>query len=43
MGLPQVIVERPLRPEKVTEWSALWSGGVIDSYFLKREGYNGKF
>ena len=26
---PQVIEERPLHPEKVTVWCALWSEGVI--------------
>ena len=26
---PQVIKERPLHPEKVTVWCALWSEGVI--------------
>ncbi|GFU41292.1 hypothetical protein TNCV_3011181 [Trichonephila clavipes] len=26
---PQVYVETPLRPEKLTVWCALWAGGII--------------
>ncbi|GFT65867.1 DUF5641 domain-containing protein [Trichonephila clavipes] len=26
---PQVYVEKPLHPEKLTLWSALWAGGII--------------
>ena len=32
---PQVIKERPLYPEKVTVWCALWSEGVIERYFFE--------
>ena len=32
---PQVIPERPLHPEKVTVWFALWSEGVIEPYFFE--------
>lgn len=32
---PQLIVEKPLHPEKVTVWCALWSGGVIGPYFFE--------
>ncbi|GFW24174.1 hypothetical protein TNCV_1847331 [Trichonephila clavipes] len=27
---PQVYVETPLHPEKLTVWCALWAGGLID-------------
>ncbi|GFS93819.1 DUF4817 domain-containing protein [Trichonephila clavipes] len=38
---PQVYVETPLHPEKVTVWCALWAGGIIGPYFFKNdEGYN---
>ncbi|GFW68439.1 DUF4817 domain-containing protein [Trichonephila clavipes] len=38
---PQVYVETPLHPEKLTVWCALWAGGIIGSYFFKNdEGYN---
>ncbi|GFU15382.1 transposable element Tc3 transposase [Trichonephila clavipes] len=26
---PQVYVERPLHPEKLTVWCALWAGGIL--------------
>ncbi|GFV94960.1 hypothetical protein TNCV_1029581 [Trichonephila clavipes] len=26
---PQVYVETPLRPEKLTVWYALWAGGIL--------------
>ncbi|GFU50944.1 hypothetical protein TNCV_4461401 [Trichonephila clavipes] len=26
---PQVYVETPLHPEKLTVWGALWSGGIL--------------
>ncbi|GFS95813.1 hypothetical protein TNCV_2258951 [Trichonephila clavipes] len=26
---PQVYVETPLHPEKLTAWSALWAGGIL--------------
>ncbi|GFY11467.1 DUF4817 domain-containing protein [Trichonephila clavipes] len=32
---PQVHVETPLHPEKLTVWSALWAGGIIGPYFYK--------
>ena len=32
---PQVIEERPLHPEKITVWCALWSKGVIGPYFFE--------
>ncbi|GFU63791.1 uncharacterized protein TNCV_3321881 [Trichonephila clavipes] len=38
---PQVYVETPLLPEKLTVWSALWAGGIIGPYFFKNdEGHN---
>ncbi|GFV97817.1 putative DD41D transposase [Trichonephila clavipes] len=32
---PQVYVETPLHPEKLTIWCALWAGGIIGPYFFK--------
>ncbi|GFS65182.1 hypothetical protein TNCV_2371 [Trichonephila clavipes] len=32
---PQVYVETPLHPEKLTVWCALWAGGIIGQYFFK--------
>ncbi|GFU37470.1 uncharacterized protein TNCV_4274121 [Trichonephila clavipes] len=38
---PQVYVETPLHPEKLTVWCALWAGGIIGPYCFKNdEGYN---
>ncbi|GFU92839.1 transposable element Tc3 transposase [Trichonephila clavipes] len=38
---PQVYVETPLDPEKLTVWCALWAGGIIGPYFFKNvEGHN---
>ncbi|GFV95047.1 putative transposable element [Trichonephila clavipes] len=38
---PQVYVETPLHPEKLTVWCALWAGGIIGPYFFKHdEGQN---
>ncbi|GFT26577.1 integrase catalytic domain-containing protein [Trichonephila clavipes] len=38
---PEVYVETPLYPEKLTVWCALWAGGIIDPYFFKNdEGHN---
>ncbi|GFX18966.1 hypothetical protein TNCV_322711 [Trichonephila clavipes] len=38
---PQVYVETPLHPEKLTVWCALWAGGIIGPYFFKNdEGHN---
>ncbi|GFT31437.1 DUF4817 domain-containing protein [Trichonephila clavipes] len=38
---PQVYVETPLHPEKLTVWCALWAGAIIDPYFFKNdEGHN---
>ncbi|GFU62062.1 putative DD41D transposase [Trichonephila clavipes] len=34
---PQVYVETPLHPEKLTVWCALWAGGVIAPYFFKND------
>ncbi|GFV60804.1 DUF4817 domain-containing protein [Trichonephila clavipes] len=34
---PQVYVETPLHPEKLTVWSALWAGGI---FFKNDEGHN---
>ncbi|GFV79261.1 uncharacterized protein TNCV_71291 [Trichonephila clavipes] len=34
---PQVYVETPLHPEKLTVWCALWAGGIIGPYY---EGHN---
>ncbi|GFX97856.1 hypothetical protein TNCV_4905071 [Trichonephila clavipes] len=30
---PQVYVETPLHPEKLTVWCALWAGGIIGPYY----------
>ncbi|GFY35124.1 putative transposable element [Trichonephila clavipes] len=38
---PQVYVETPLHPVKLTVWCALWAGGIIGPYFFKNdEGHN---
>ncbi|GFU68321.1 retrovirus-related Pol polyprotein from transposon 17.6 [Trichonephila clavipes] len=38
---PQVYVETPLHPEKLTVWCALWAGGIIRPYFFKNDvGHN---
>ncbi|GFU70849.1 uncharacterized protein TNCV_1005291 [Trichonephila clavipes] len=38
---PQVYVETPLHPEKLTVWCALYAGGIIGPYFFKNdEGHN---
>ncbi|GFV89143.1 uncharacterized protein TNCV_4913421 [Trichonephila clavipes] len=38
---PQVYVETPLHPEKLTIWCALWAGEIIGPYFFKNdEGHN---
>ncbi|GFX30239.1 DUF4817 domain-containing protein [Trichonephila clavipes] len=38
---PQVYVETPLHPEKLTVWCDLWNGGIIGPYFFKNiEGHN---
>ncbi|GFY27969.1 transposase [Trichonephila clavipes] len=38
---PQVYVETPLHPEKLTVWCALWAGGINGPYFFKNdEGHN---
>ncbi|GFW81279.1 DUF4817 domain-containing protein [Trichonephila clavipes] len=38
---PQVYVETPLHPEKLTVWCTLWAGGIIGPYFFKiDEGHN---
>ncbi|GFW61280.1 uncharacterized protein TNCV_3377951 [Trichonephila clavipes] len=38
---PQVYVETPLHPEKLTVLCALWAGGIIGPYFFKNdEGHN---
>ncbi|GFU17906.1 putative DD41D transposase [Trichonephila clavipes] len=34
---PQVYVETPLHPEKLTVWCTLWAGGVIGLYFFKND------
>ncbi|GFS48590.1 uncharacterized protein TNCV_310031 [Trichonephila clavipes] len=34
---PQVYVETPLHPEKLTVWCALWAGGIIGTYFFKND------
>ncbi|GFS53238.1 transposable element Tc3 transposase [Trichonephila clavipes] len=34
---PQVFVEAPLHPEKLTLWCALWAGGIIGRYFIKND------
>ncbi|GFX54965.1 DUF4817 domain-containing protein [Trichonephila clavipes] len=38
---PQVYIETPLHPEKLTVWCALWASGIIGPYFFKNdEGHN---
>ncbi|GFX17824.1 uncharacterized protein TNCV_2292731 [Trichonephila clavipes] len=38
---PQVYVETPLHPEKLTVWCVLWAGGIIGPYFFKNDdGHN---
>ncbi|GFX56182.1 DUF4817 domain-containing protein [Trichonephila clavipes] len=37
---PQVYVETPLHPEKLTIWCTLWAGGIIGPYFKNDEGHN---
>ncbi|GFS94418.1 uncharacterized protein TNCV_2014511 [Trichonephila clavipes] len=38
---PQVYVETPLHPEKLTVWCALWAGGIIGpSFFKNDEGHS---
>ncbi|GFX58193.1 transposable element Tc3 transposase [Trichonephila clavipes] len=38
---PQVYVETPLHPEKLTVWCALWAGVIIGPYFFKNDkGHN---
>ncbi|GFT40670.1 putative DD41D transposase [Trichonephila clavipes] len=38
---PEVYVETPLHPEKLTVWCGLWAGGIIGPYFFKNdEGHN---
>ncbi|GFY00640.1 transposable element Tc3 transposase [Trichonephila clavipes] len=38
---PQVYVETPLHPEKLTVWCALWTGRIIGPYFFKNDkGHN---
>ncbi|GFS94086.1 uncharacterized protein TNCV_3785711 [Trichonephila clavipes] len=37
---PQMYVETPLHPEKLTVWCALWAGGIIGPYFKNDEGHN---
>ncbi|GFX34461.1 putative transposable element [Trichonephila clavipes] len=34
---PQVYVETPLHPVKLTVWCALWAGGIIGPYFFKND------
>ncbi|GFV41694.1 putative DD41D transposase [Trichonephila clavipes] len=34
---PQVYVETPLHPEKLTVWCALWAGGIIGPNFFKND------
>ncbi|GFU53665.1 uncharacterized protein TNCV_1470691 [Trichonephila clavipes] len=34
---PQVYVETPLHPEKLTAWCALWAGGIIGPCFFKND------
>ncbi|GFX61355.1 fibronectin type-III domain-containing protein 3A [Trichonephila clavipes] len=37
---PQVYVETPLHPEKLTVWCVLWANGIIGQYFKNDEGHN---
>ncbi|GFT39011.1 putative transposase [Trichonephila clavipes] len=37
---PQVYVETPLHPEKLTVWCALWADGIIGPFFKNDEGHN---
>ncbi|GFS52349.1 putative transposase [Trichonephila clavipes] len=38
--IPQVYVETPLHPEKLSVWCTLWAGGIISPYFKNDEGHN---
>ncbi|GFW82194.1 hypothetical protein TNCV_5056691 [Trichonephila clavipes] len=37
---PQVYVETPLRPEKLTVWCALWAGGILLQKRLRPQRYS---
>ena len=38
---PHTFVQKPLHPEKITVWCALWAGGIIGPYvFRDDEGHN---
>ncbi|GFV03319.1 uncharacterized protein TNCV_4019161 [Trichonephila clavipes] len=39
-AIPQVYVETPLHPEKLTVWCASWAGGIIGPYFFRNKGHN---
>ncbi|GFU80056.1 transposase [Trichonephila clavipes] len=34
---PQVYVQTPLHPDKLTVWCALWAGGIIGPYIFKND------
>ncbi|GFU06475.1 hypothetical protein TNCV_351291 [Trichonephila clavipes] len=36
---PQVYVETPLHPEKLTVWCALWAGGIIGPCLVRFMGW----
>ncbi|GFT67823.1 hypothetical protein TNCV_4518021 [Trichonephila clavipes] len=36
---PQVYVETPLHPEKLTVWCALWAGGILLQKRLRPQRY----
>ncbi|GFU20495.1 putative transposase [Trichonephila clavipes] len=38
---PQVYIERPLHPDKLTVWCALWAGGILLQKRMKATRYNG--
>ncbi|GFW21739.1 hypothetical protein TNCV_2529381 [Trichonephila clavipes] len=37
---PQVYVETPLHPEKLTVWCALWAGGILLQKRRRRQRYS---
>ncbi|GFV10711.1 hypothetical protein TNCV_1755501 [Trichonephila clavipes] len=37
---PQVYVETPLHPEKLTVWCALWAGGILLQKRLRPQRYS---
>ena len=34
---PPVVLQKPIHPLRVTVWYGMWSGGIIDQYFIENE------